>query len=55
MAEHCHAECHLCRLSLMLSITYDHFMLIVVILSAVAPYRGCHWKGITIYNAFEVY
>ncbi len=42
MAERCYAECHLCWLSLMLSVTFKPFMMCVVIpnvimLSVVAP------------------
>jgi hypothetical protein len=42
MAEHCYVECHLCWLSLILSVTHEPFMLSVVmlnvvILGAVAP------------------
>jgi hypothetical protein len=41
MAEHCYAECHLCILSLMLSVTYklmlSVFMLNVVMQSVIMP------------------
>jgi len=35
MAERCYAECHLCLLSLMLSVTYKPIMLSVVMLNVV--------------------
>jgi hypothetical protein len=35
MAEHCYADCRLCILSLMLSVTYEPFMLSVITLSVV--------------------
>jgi hypothetical protein len=35
MAERCYAECHLCLLSFMLSVTYKLIMLIVVMLNVV--------------------
>jgi hypothetical protein len=52
MAGHCYAECHLCLLLLMLSVTYkplmlsvimlNVIMLSVIMLSLVAPYRWQH-------------
>ncbi len=39
MAEHCYAECRLCWLSLMLSVTYKPLMLYVVMLSVVVPFQ----------------
>ncbi len=35
MAEHCNAECHLCCLSLMLSVTYKLLMLSIFMLNVI--------------------
>jgi hypothetical protein len=35
MAEHCNAECHLCCVSLMLSVTYMPFVLSLVMLNVI--------------------
>jgi hypothetical protein len=46
MTRHCYADCHLCLVSLMLSVTYKTFMLSVIMLSVVSP--SIHpWNAIT--------
>ncbi len=45
MAEHCYADCHLCLVSLMLSVTYDECHLWRVSLMLSVTYAECHlWR-----------